>query len=201
MLSRNPFLFILSAPSGAGKTTLCRSLVRRDDKVRYSVSATTRPRRGKEENGKAYHFVSDEEFSSLAEQDGLLEWEEVYGYRYGTPKAQVQELLAAGFDVVLDMDINGALHLKRLYPESVTVFLLPPSLFELRRRLTARGRDDRETIEVRLARAEAEIERAREFDYVVVNDLLSASLALLQAILDAERARAARIKKIKLTED
>ena len=127
MLSRNPFLFILSAPSGAGKTTLCRSLVRRDDKVRYSVSATTRPRRGKEENGKAYHFVSDEEFSSLAEQDGLLEWEEVYGYRYGTPKAQVQELLAAGFDVVLDMDINGALHLKRLYPESVTVFLLHPA--------------------------------------------------------------------------
>lgn len=201
MLSRNPFLFILSAPSGAGKTTLCRSLVRRDDKVRYSVSATTRPRRGKEEDGKAYHFVSDEEFSSLAEQDGLLEWEEVYGYRYGTPKAQVQELLAAGFDVVLDMDINGALHLNERYPESVTVFLLPPSLFELRRRLTARGRDDRETIEVRLARAEAEIERAREFDYVVVNDLLSASLALLQAILDAERARAARIKKIKLTED
>ncbi|MBA7594439.1 Guanylate kinase [subsurface metagenome] len=201
MLSRNPFLFILSAPSGAGKTTLCRSLVRRDDKVRYSVSATTRPRRGKEENGKAYHFVSDEEFSSLAEQDGLLEWEEVYGYRYGTPKAQVQELLAAGFDVVLDMDINGALHLKRLYPESVTVFLLPPSLFELRRRLTARGRDDRETIEVRLARAEAEIERAREFDYAVMNDSLSASLALLQAILDAERARIARAKKIKLTED
>jgi len=194
-------LFILSAPSGAGKTTLCRSLVRRDDKVRYSVSATTRPRRGKEEDGKAYHFVSDEEFSSLAEQDGLLEWEEVYGYRYGTPKAQVQELLAAGFDVVLDMDINGALHLKERYPESVTVFLLPPSLFELRRRLTARGRDDRETIEVRLARAEAEIERAREFDYVVVNDSLSASLALLQAILDAERARAARAKKIKLTED
>jgi len=175
--------------------------VRRDDKVRYSVSATTRPRRGKEEDGKAYHFVSDEEFSSLAEQDGLLEWEEVYGYRYGTPKAQVQELLAAGFDVVLDMDINGALHLKERYPESVTVFLLPPSLFELRRRLTARGRDDRETIEVRLARAEAEIERAREFDYVVVNDSLSASLALLQAILDAERARAARAKKIKLTED
>ena len=194
-------MFILSAPSGAGKTTLCRSLVRRDDKVRYSVSATTRPRRGKEENGKAYHFVSDEEFSSLAEQDGLLEWEEVYGYRYGTPKAQVQELLAAGFDVVLDMDINGALHLKRLYPESVTVFLLPPSLFELRRRLTARGRDDRETIEVRLARAEAEIERAREFDYAVMNDSLSASLALLQAILDAERARIARAKKIKLTED
>lgn len=194
-------MFILSAPSGAGKTTLCRSLVRRDDKVRYSVSATTRPRRGKEEDGKAYHFVSDEEFSSLAEQDGLLEWEEVYGYRYGTPKAQVQELLAAGFDVVLDMDINGALHLKERYPESVTVFLLPPSLFELRRRLTARGRDDRETIEVRLARAEAEIERAREFDYVVVNDSLSASLALLQAILDAERARAARAKKIKLTED
>ncbi len=194
-------MFILSAPSGAGKTTLCRSLVRRDDKVRYSVSTTTRPRRGKEENGKAYHFVSDEEFSSLAEQDGLLEWEKVYGYRYGTPKAQVQELLAAGFDVVLDMDINGALHLKERYPESVTVFLLPPSLFELRRRLTARGRDDRETIEVRLARAEAEIERAREFDYVVVNDSLSASLALLQAILDAERARIARAKKIKLTED
>jgi len=201
MLSRNPFLFILSAPSGAGKTTLCRSLVRRDDKVRYSVSATTRPRRGKEEDGKAYHFVDDAEFDRLIKEDDLLEWEEVYGYRYGTPKAQVEKLLSQGFDVVLDTDIKGALHLKRIYPESVTVFLLPPSLSELRRRLTARGRDDRETIEARLARAEAEIGRAREFDYAVVNDSLSASLWLLRAILDAERARIARAKKIKLTED
>ncbi len=201
MLSRDPFLFILSAPSGAGKTTLCRSLVRRDDKVRYSVSATTRPRRGNEEDGKAYHFVNDSEFNRLIEEDDLLEWEEVYGYRYGTPKVQVEELLSQGFDVMLDTDIKGALHLKRLYPESVTVFLLPPSLSELRRRLTARGRDDRETIEARLARAEAEIELAGEFDYAVVNDSLSASLWLLRAILDAERARIARAKKIKLTED
>jgi len=201
MLSRDPFLFILSAPSGAGKTTLCRSLVRRDDKVRYSVSATTRPRRGNEEDGKAYHFVNDAEFDRLIKEDDLLEWEEVYGYRYGTPKVQVEELLSQRFDVVLDTDIKGALHLKKLYPESVTVFLLPPSLSELRRRLTARGRDDRETIEARLARAEAEIELAGEFDYAVVNDSLSASLWLLRAILDAERARIARAKKIKLTED
>jgi len=201
MLSRDPFLFILSAPSGAGKTTLCQALVRRDDKVRYSVSATTRPRRGKEVDGKAYHFVGDAEFDRLIKEDDLLEWEEVYGYRYGTPKVQVEELLSQGFDVVLDTDIKGALHLKRLYPESVTVFLLPPSISELRRRLTARGRDDRETIEARLARAEAEIELAGEFDYAVVNDSLSASLWLLRAILDAERARIARAKKIKLTED
>jgi guanylate kinase len=175
--------------------------VRCDDKARYSVSATTRPRRGKEVDGKSYHFVSEEGFDRLIKEDDLLEWEEVYGYRYGTPKAQVEELLSQGFDVVLDTDIKGALHLKRLYPESVTVFLLPPSLSELRRRLTARGRDDRETIEARLARAEAEIERAGEFDYAVVNDSLSASLRSLRAILDAERARIARAKKIKLTED
>lgn len=194
-------MFILSAPSGAGKTTLCQALVRHDAGVRYSVSATTRPRRGKEVDGKAYHFVGDAEFDRLIEEDDLLEWEEVYGYRYGTPKAQVEELLSQGLDVVLDTDIKGALHLKKLYPESVTVFLLPPDLAELRRRLTTRGRDDRETIEVRLARAEAEIERAGEFDYVVVNDSLSASIRLLRAILDAERARTARAKKIKLTED
>lgn len=201
MLSRNPFLFIISAPSGTGKTTLCQVLLRHDANLRYSVSVTTRPRRGKEEGGKAYHFVTDEEFDSLVKDDGLLEWEEVYGYRYGTPKAQLEEFLAQGFDVVLDVDIEGALHLKELYPASVTVFLLPPSLAELRNRLTKRGRDDHETIKMRLTKAEAEIERAVQFDYVVLNDSLSASVHSLGAILQAERSRTARTKKIKLTED
>jgi guanylate kinase len=201
MLSRNPFLFIVSAPSGAGKTTLCQALLRHDSDLRYSVSVTTRPRRGKEENGKSYHFVTDEEFDSLVEDDGLLEWEEVYGHRYGTPKVQLEERLAQGFDVVLDVDIKGALHLKKRYPASVTVFLLPPSLAELRNRLTKRGRDDHETIEMRLAKAEAEIERAAEFDYVVVNDSLAASVHSLRAILQAERSRTTRLEVIKLKED
>lgn len=194
-------MFIISAPSGTGKTTLCQALLRHDSNLRYSVSVTTRPRRGKEEDDKAYHFLTDEEFDSLVKVDGLLEWEEVYGSRYGTPKAQLAELLSQGFDVVLDVDIKGALHLKEFYPTSVTVFLLPPSLAELRNRLTKRARDDHETIETRLAKAEAEIEQAAEFDYVVVNDSLSASVNSLRAILEAERSRTARTKEIKLTED
>lgn len=194
-------MFILSAPSGAGKTTLCQAMVRHNDDMRYSVSATTRPRLAAETDGKAYHFMSDAEFDGLIEKDGLLEWEQVYGFRYGTPRAPLEAMLAQGFDVALDMDIKGALNLKRRYPESVTVFLLPPGMEELRRRLTSRGRDDKETIASRLAQASAEIEQAEEFDYVVVNDSLSESVRLLQAIVDAERARTTRIKKIELTED
>ncbi len=200
MLSRRPFLIILSAPSGAGKTTLCRALVRHDPRVRYSVSATTRPRRGKEIDGTDYHFMTDAEFDRLISEKGFVEWEEVYGYRYGTPRAQLEEFLAAGFDAVLALDIKGALNIKKCYPESVTVFLLPPSLAELRRRLTSRARDDSAVLEARLALARTEIQRAPEFDYAVVNDSLAESVHLVTSILEAERVRSARLDKIQILE-
>jgi len=194
-------MLILTAPSGAGKTTLCRAILRHDPQVRYSVSATTRPRHAKETPGKDYMFLSDEEFSKLVESGGLLEWEEVYGYRYGTPRKPLEKLLREGFDVVLDLDVKGALAVKKLRPESVTVFLLPPTFAELERRLTSRARDDHRTIKTRLAQAELEIKKAKEFDYVVINDSLAHSVHLLLAILEAERARSTRVEKIELKEE
>lgn len=200
MLNSRPFLIILSAPSGAGKTTLCRALVRHDSRVRYSVSATTRPRRGKEVDGVDYHFMTDAEFDELVGKRELVEWEEVYGYRYGTLRAQLEEFLDAGFDVVLALDIKGALNIKKCFPESVTVFLLPPSMEELRRRLTSRAREEAGVLAERLALARTEMERAFEFDYVVVNDSLAESIHLVTAILRAERSRSTRLGKIEISE-
>ncbi len=201
MLSRKTFLFIVSAPSGTGKTTLCRALLRRDSGLAYSVSATTRPKRGKEVEGQDYYFMTDEEFDRAISEGALLEWEEVYGARYGTLRRQLEEKLDAGHDVILDLDVKGALHVKGIFPESVAVFLLPPTMEELRHRLITRGREGKDLIEARLSQAESEIERAREFDYVVVNDSLAESAARLAAILDAERARTGRLTKIQLMED
>ncbi len=194
-------MIILSAPSGAGKTTLCRALVGDDKIIRYSVSASTRPQYRQEVDGEDYFFVSEAEFDKMIKQGDLLEWEEVYGYRYGTPRSNVEALFGQGLDVVLDLDIKGALHLKELYPESVTVFLLPPSMEELERRLSSRARDDDETIQARLARARAEIDRAGQFDYVLLNDALAETIRHLHGIIQAERSRAARIEEIELPED
>lgn len=191
---------IITAPSGAGKTTLCRALTRHDKRVRYSVSVTTRPRQSKEKEGTDYFFVTPDEFSDMVKKGELLEWEEVYGYQYGTPRKNVEEKLNQGLDVVLDLDIKGALHVKELYPGSVSVFLLPPTLTELHQRLTRRGRDSRKVIEERLAQARSELKRARDFDYVIVNDSLAESVHLLTSIIEAERAHTERITKIELLE-
>jgi len=201
MLNRTPFLFIISAPSGTGKTTLCRELVKADPGIKYSVSATTRSRRGKEEHGKDYLFLTEDEFRELERDGGLLEHEEVYGYLYGTPKAHVFEHMDHGYDVIFDLDIKGALNLKNTQKESVTVFVLPPSISELHRRLSVRARDTEEIIADRLAKAKDEIAKAREFDYVVVNDVLNECVKTLSAILAAERSRTKRIKEISIKED
>ncbi len=198
MLSSSPFLIIISAPSGTGKTTLCRALLKRDEKIRYSISVTTRSRKAEEEHGKDYYFLSDKEFDLLVENGGLLEWEEVYRYRYGTPKDKTEELLAQGYNVLFDLDIKGAVNLKRRFPDSVTVFLLPPSMAELERRITLRGRDDADNIKFRLAQAMAEMEKAKEFDYIIVNDLLDESVQKLVSIIKAERCRSLRIREIKI---
>ncbi|MBD3286265.1 guanylate kinase [candidate division WOR-3 bacterium] len=200
MLSRRPFLYIVSAPSGTGKTTLCRNLISQDSGLRYSVSVTTRPRKDKEENGKDYFFLTEAEFTKMVAAEELLEHEKVYGYSYGTPKDRVEELLKQGFDVLFDLDVKGALNLMRIYTDSVTVFLLPPSIKELRRRLFSRKRDDEETIEARLAAAISEINSASRFDYIVVNEELTESLRQLKEILHAERARSNRLEITKFKE-
>lgn len=198
MLSRKAFLLILSAPSGTGKTTLCRALLRHDSNLGYSVSATTRPRRGKEVDGEDYHFITDERFDNLIKESGFLEWEEVYGHRYGTLRSEIERSQSSGRDVILDLDVKGALHVRQVYPGSVAVFLLPPTIEELRHRLLTRGREGKELIEERLKEARSEIEKAREFDYVIVNDSLAESVHKLTAILEAERARSKKISEIKL---
>ena len=185
-------LFVLSAPSGTGKTTLGRGLCERLPRLRFSVSATTRAPRGHERDGADYHFVSPERFASLVRDDELLEWAEVHGNRYGTPVAEWRRACAEGFDLILDIDTQGAFQVRERMPESALVFVLPPSAAELERRIRGRGEDDDATIRRRLAAAAKELAVVSRYDYVVVNDDLDRAREELASIVRAERARAAR---------
>jgi guanylate kinase len=184
-------LFILSAPSGAGKTTLIRKLLSTPDfaggNLHFSVSHTTRaPRRG-EADGVAYHFVDRKAFEASIEADGFLEWAEVHGNYYGTSKDEVLPVLEAGRDVLLDLDVQGAEILMRRFPDAASVFILPPSLAELRRRLTGRGLDDAATVERRLAVALSEMQHFERYRYAIVNDDAGRAGAVLASIILARR--------------
>jgi guanylate kinase len=192
MTPRAPgLLLVLSAPSGAGKTTLARRFVAEHGDARFSVSATTRGPRGAERDGEDYHFVSAERFAALVREGAFAEWAEVHGQRYGTLRATVEEALAAGRIAVFDIDVQGGALVKATWPrDAVTVFVLPPSMAELERRLRARSTDSDEAIARRLAAAREEIARGTaEYDYVLVNDDLGAALRRLDAIVAHERAR------------
>jgi len=184
-------LVVLSAPSGAGKTTLARRFVASRDDARFSVSATTREPRGAEREGVDYHFVSPERFAALVDEGAFAEWAEVHGKRYGTLRSTVQEALAAGRIAVFDIDVQGGAQVKALWPgEAVAIFVLPPSMEELERRLRTRSTDSDEVIARRLAASRTEIERGlAEYDYVLVNDDLETALRQLQSLVDAQRAR------------
>lgn len=187
-------VLVISAPSGTGKS----SVVRRIGGLQFSVSYTTRRRREDEEEGVDYHFVSPERFHAMRERGEFLEWAEVHGQQYGTAAAMVRTTLAAGDDVLLDVDVVGAASVRKALPEAILVFLLPPSYEQLRLRLEGRGTRG-EDLARRLQDARAEMEQAREFDYLVVNDVLDEATVTLEAIILAERSR--RDRQTDLWED
>ena len=193
-IARRGLLYVLSSPSGAGKTTLAKRLREAEPDLALSVSATTRPQRPGEEEGRDYHFVSHARFSEMVEQRELLEHADVFGNRYGTPRAPVERWLEGGRDVLFDVDWQGARQLREsaLGADMVSVFILPPSIAELERRLIARNQDAPETVASRMAKARDEISHCEEYDYVVLNDDLEASARGLSAILAAERLRRTR---------
>jgi guanylate kinase len=190
---RGGLTLILSAPAGAGKSTLTGRLMAEEAALRLSISATTRAPRGAEVDGTHYYFLDRATFEVRREAGEFLEWAEVHGNLYGTPRAPVEAALAAGADVLFDIDVQGAAQVAAKAPDDVVrVFILPPSHQELRRRLESRGTDSPDAVARRLANANREIERCGEFDYVLVNDDLDEALASLRAILAAERLKRPR---------
>jgi guanylate kinase len=191
-LKRRGLLFVLSSPSGAGKSTIARMILEADDGIGLSVSATTRPIRAGEEDGEDYHFVSNEEFDELIASGAFLEWAHVFGHRYGTLKREVMKQIESGRDVLLDIDWQGTQQLKQVDPDIVRVFILPPSMEELERRLRYRNTDSDEVIASRMARASAEISHWAEYDYVFINDDAEHCRKLVHTVLKAERLKATR---------
>lgn len=184
-------LFIISGPSGAGKGTICKRLVE-DTKVEISVSMTTRQPRPGEEEGVSYYFTTKEDFLKEVQAGGLLEYAEVYGNYYGTPKARVIEKLEQGIDVVLEIDIQGALNVKEVYPNGIFIFILPPSMAELRKRITGRGSETEEAINLRLSETLKEVSYIDKYDYCVVNGELEEAVARVKAIVTAEHSRVSK---------
>ena len=192
-LARRGLLFILSSPSGAGKTTISRMLLDADGEIKLSVSATTRPPRPGEIDGVHYHFVDDAEFDQMVEEDDFYEWAHVFGHRYGTPKGKIRAGLKEGQDFLFDIDWQGTQQLyQKDQQDVVRVFILPPSIAELRRRLESRATDDGDVIDARMERARSEISHWDAYDYVVINENVDACFAKVREILDAERMKRQR---------
>ena len=191
-ISRKPFLIVVSGPSGAGKSTVVEKVLEASDDTRFSVSLTTRPPRAGEREGDEYSFVDMERFLRARDAGELIEWAKVHGNFYGTPSAFVEETLASGKNVLLEIDVQGGLSVKERVPDSVLVFLVPPSLKELERRLRGRATDDEAAIEQRLANALKEYEFHSRYDYLVINDDVDGCAASVSAIISAESLRRER---------
>ncbi|MGB7211807.1 MAG: guanylate kinase [Gemmatimonadales bacterium] len=187
-----PFLLVLSAPSGCGKTTIARRLLAERPGLGYSVSATTRPPRTGERNGESYHFLAPEEFARRIKAGDFLEWAEYAGHKYGTLRADVDGILASGRTAVLDIEVQGARQVRKHFADAVHVFILPPSGAALARRLRGRLTEGREEYVARLKRAGQEMLAVSEYDFVIVNDVLDAAVAQVSAILDGEGHRVTR---------
>ena len=185
-------LIVVSGASGTGKGTVCKKLLSELANVHYSISATTRKPRQGEVDGREYYFISEDDFKQWIADGKFLEFAEVYGNFYGTPLTKIEERLNRGEDVLLEIDVQGALNVKRKRPDGVYIFLLPPSLDELKRRIEGRGSETPDSLKRRLQNAVAEIQIGREYDYAVVNDSVDNAVAKIEAILAAERCRVAR---------
>jgi len=186
-------LFIVSAPSGAGKTTICKKIMGAMDNVKTSVSYTTRrPRQGEVDN-EDYSFISEKKFRGMIQKGEFVEWAEVHGKLYGTSRKRLEKIVNDGFDVILDIDTQGAEQIKKTYGNGVFIFILPPSMTELRDRLEKRMSNTKEDMERRLKRASEEIRAYKIYDYVIVNDLLKSSLSKFESIIVAERQRSSKI--------
>lgn len=193
---RRGIILILSAPSGAGKTTISRAALKAIDDLEASVSLTTRPPRSGEAEGFDYHFVNEEEFNRRREAGELAEWAQVFDACYGTPRAPLERAVATGRDILLDIDIQGARQIKRTYPrDAVSIFVLPPSFAELEQRLRRRGTENEAAIADRLRRAREEARAYPEYDYLIINAAIEESLARLKAVVEAERLRVARLRE------
>ncbi|MBC2773463.1 guanylate kinase [Rhizobium sp. AQ_MP] len=189
-IARRGLMLVISSPSGAGKSTIARTLMDRDQHISLSVSVTTRPRRQSEIEGVHYHFVSQREFERLRDSDSLLEWAEVHGNYYGTPREAVETAMGEGRDMLFDIDWQGAQQLQeKMSADVVSIFILPPTMAELQSRLHRRAEDTEEVIQTRLNNSRAEIAHWREYDYVIVNDDLNSAFDAVQSIVKAERLR------------
>ena len=182
-------LFVVSAPSGAGKSSLVKALMELDARVQPSVSHTTRAPRGQEKHGREYFFASEQEFDAMVEANGFVEWANVHGRRYGTSRKAIEERVAQGADVVLEIDYQGALQVKQVFKNAVLIFILPPSWDELRSRLERRGEDAADVIDLRLKNAAQEMGEACKFDFVIINEVFERALFDLKTIVHAQRLK------------
>lgn len=185
-------LIVVSGPSGTGKGTVCRELLHSNPDLKYSISATTRSPRAGEVEGKNYLFVAKDQFKTMIENDDLLEWAEVYGNFYGTPRHYVIEQLNKGYDVILEIDTQGAMKVKEKFPEGVYIYIIPPSLAELADRINKRGTDSPDVIKKRLECASGELSLAHNYHYIVMNDQVATAVQKIKTIIAAEKLRAQR---------
>jgi guanylate kinase len=190
-------LFVVAAPSGAGKSSLVKALFELDSHLAVSVSHTTRAPRGQEQHGREYWFVEEAEFRAMIGRDEFFEWAQVHGKLYGTSRRAIEDRLQRGEDVVLEIDWQGALQIKQLFPNAVLIFILPPSWDELRQRLQRRGEDRAEVIEQRLANARIEVAHARDFDFVIINALFETALFDLKTVVHSQRLKYAAQRRNK----
>ncbi len=192
-LKRTGMLIVVSAPSGGGKSTIIRALLDADSSLDYSISATTRPRRGEEEDGREYRFLSLDQFKQLVQEDAFYEYAEVHGNYYGTLREEVDAKLEEGKDVILDLDVQGSMRLRKSVRDCTTIFILPPSMATLEKRLRGRGEDSEEAIQRRLENARNEVRMAAQYDYILVNRDLTDTIENMKTIIEAQRFRASRV--------
>ena len=182
-------LYVIAAPSGAGKSSLVKALLELDSHVHPSISHTTRAPRGQEKHGREYYFISNDEFDEMVKTNSFVEWASVHGRQYGTSKTIIEDRISKGGDVILEIDFQGALQIRKIFTNAVLIFILPPSWEELRSRLERRGEDTSEVIDVRLKNAALEVAQAKEFDFVIINELFDRALFDLKAIVHAQRLK------------